>query len=140
MKIPRISVRTLLIVIAILAIYLASMSSVQDRSNRLAGEFRQPDSNDVDFGKDRSLNRVEGFHVTNASSLLEILTLRKRVIFSYDASLSHVGTANDCSVVNCRTEFTMNLFGVNQVSHRQDFVSLFTPSNFPLETRVPSKY
>ena len=139
MNIRRISLRTLLVLVTLLGVYFACMSLLGDRADRLASGFAEPKSNDFDFGDARSLKMIAAFHATDVSTLSEALTLRKRIVFSYDASLSHDGNS-DCSVVNCRTEFSINLFGAEQVSHRQDFVSLFMPSNFPLETRVPMKY
>lgn len=114
--------------------YFSSQSWLNIQAANLSSQVTTADTNTVDYGDCLALNRIESFHVLDASSLFEKLTLRRRLVFAYDASLSNVSTREE-SAVNCRTEFFINLFRVREISHRQDFVSLFQPNKFPSERK-----
>ena len=108
----KISIRTILIFIAIFAAYLAylaSLSAMSVNSKQLVAEFQLTRTNQTDFGVDRELKRIDNFTCRDDSTLLETAFLRKRMVLIYDADLAH-GDSSDCSTVRCTTEYTCLLY------------------------------
>ena len=119
---PRLSLRTLLILVGAFAIYLGLMVRTNAHSVSHAKQFLAEEANQLDLWPEGELSTINGFTVLNEPTLAERLLLRSQINYSYRAVLVEV-PGSDSANYQCKSSFTVGPFSSTLISHEKKLIS-----------------
>ena len=117
----RLSIRTLLILVGLLAIYLGLLARTGNHANSHSKEFSTGKTIQLESWPEGKLKSLNGFQVLDETTLKDKLLLRSQLKYEYRITLVDI-PQRDRANYKCETAFTIGPFSSTMTSHKQNML------------------